>query len=236
MIDLGTLGGTCGSADALNNRGKVVGLSNLAGNLTYHPFLWSRGVLTDLGTLGGNNGHATWLNDAGDVVGGADLPGSQVHDAFLWKHGVMTDLGNLGQTSFAHAINSEGQVVGHSKINDGTFRAFLWEGGGPMIDLNTLIPPGSSLTLTDAIYVNDRGEIAGNGLLPNGDGHAYLLIPNGDCDDDCEGRIAASQNRAVQYPAATQQKVESPREVINQLHKSLTQPSRFPGQRSAPRD
>jgi probable HAF family extracellular repeat protein len=43
MIDLGTLGGTQGFATALNNRGQVVGQSNLAGNQTAHPFLWDRG-------------------------------------------------------------------------------------------------------------------------------------------------------------------------------------------------
>ncbi len=96
MMDLGTLGGTVGSPSALNIRGQVVGTSNLAGDLTYHPFLWERGVLKDLGTLGGNNGMAWWLNNAGEVVGRADLPGSQTHDAFLWKNGVMTDLGSLG--------------------------------------------------------------------------------------------------------------------------------------------
>jgi probable HAF family extracellular repeat protein len=49
--------------------------------------------------------------------------------------------GNLGLTSFAFAINNRGQVVGHSLTEDGTFHAFLWEDGGPMIDLNSLIAP-----------------------------------------------------------------------------------------------
>jgi hypothetical protein len=42
MVDLGTLGGTIGFANFLNSRGEVVGSSNLAGDLTHHPFLWSR--------------------------------------------------------------------------------------------------------------------------------------------------------------------------------------------------
>ena len=104
-------------------------------------------------------------NNAGQVVGEADLPGSQTHDAFLWEKGVMKDLGNLGHSSFAFAINSNGQVVGHSLANDGTFHAFLWENGGSMIDLNALVPPGSSLQqLTDALNINDRGEIYGVGV------------------------------------------------------------------------
>jgi hypothetical protein len=33
------------------------------------------------------------------------------------------------------------------------------------------------MQLADATFINDRGEIIGQGLLPNGDVHAYLLIP-----------------------------------------------------------
>jgi probable HAF family extracellular repeat protein len=160
MTDFGTLGGTVGFAQGINNRGQVIGQSNLAGNVIFHPFIWDRGLLTGLGTLGGDNGTTSWINDAGQVVGEADLPGSQTHDAFLWKNGVMTDLGNLGQTSFAFAINSKGQVVGASRIDGGTVHAFLWEKGGPMIDLNAFVPSGSSLQqLTHAFNINDRGEI-----------------------------------------------------------------------------
>jgi probable HAF family extracellular repeat protein len=172
------------------------------------------------------------------VVGEADFPGDQVHDAFLWKHGVMTDLGNLGQTSFAFAINSGGQVVGHSLINDGTFRAFLWENRGPMIDLNNLISPGSGLTLTEAIYINNRGEIAGTGLLLNGDVHAYLLVPNGDCDAGCEGRIAASQNTGPSARAlpTMKQRSEPLSSRVNQPRNRLMQRYHIPGRPASPSD
>ena len=243
MIDLGTLGGTCGFANALNNQGQVVGLSSLAGNLTFHPFLWDGGVLRDLGTFGGSIGQATWINDGGEVVGEADLPGDQVHDAFLWKHGVMTDLGNLGRTSFAFANNSEGQVVGHSQIHDGTFHAFLWENHGPMIDLNSLIPPGSGLTLTEAIYVNDRGEIAGSGLLLNGDVHAYLLIP---CDekhpDECEdySMIEATPQQTsaptTQHSSLMRQGSESLVSPVERGRRMMQPGYDRHGQTAAPRD
>ena len=71
MIDLGTLGGVIGVANGLNNRGQVVGASDLKEDLTALPFLWERGRLVDLGTLGGTFGVATWLHDGGEVVGGA---------------------------------------------------------------------------------------------------------------------------------------------------------------------
>ena len=55
---------------------------------------------------------------------------------------------------------------------------------GPSIDLNTLIPPGSGLQLTQAVSINDRGEIAGQGATAAGDNHAFLLIP---CDENHPG-------------------------------------------------
>ena len=191
MTDLGSLGGTFGAPFWLNNRGQVVGASNLPGDQTFHPFLWDRGTLKDLGTLGGYTGTAFWINDAGEAVGYADLPPNPpgcagldcIHHAFLWKHGVMKDLGTLNDPcSRAFSINLSGQVVGGTAPCNGEFtRAFLWENGGPIIDLNTLVLHGSGLTVRIGYYINDRGEIAGQGVLPNGDVHAVLLIP---CDGD----------------------------------------------------
>jgi probable HAF family extracellular repeat protein len=236
MVDIGTLGGTRGVASFINNRGQVVGTSNLAGDQTQHPYLWDRGSLKDLGTLGGDNGQAIWINDAGEVAGEADLPGSQTHDGFLWKNGVMTDLGNLGQTSFAFAINSEGQIVGHSKIDDGTFRAFLWEKGGPMVDLNMLVSSASDIVLADPYSINDRGEITVTGFLPNGDEHAVILIPNGDCEDACEAKIATGQNRATITHFPAEMKDESGMRFIpvNQFRNRLMQRYHIPGQAAAP--
>jgi probable HAF family extracellular repeat protein len=71
IIDIGSLGGTLGQANALNSQGQVAGNSNLTGDSTQHAFLWDRGTLTDLGTLGGTFSLANWLNDEGEVVGGA---------------------------------------------------------------------------------------------------------------------------------------------------------------------
>jgi probable HAF family extracellular repeat protein len=205
MLDLGTLGGTSGQPNWLNRRGQVAGTSNLAGDLTNHPFLWDRGVLIDLGTLGGTNGQALWVNDAGEVVGEADLPGDQVHDAFFWRNGVMTDLGNLGQTSFAYAINSKSQVVGHSLTNNGDYHAFIWQKGSGMVDLNTLIPANSSLLLRDAYNINDSGVIAGVGLpagCTDSDtcGHAYVLTPCGGFGDITNAAPCPAESGVAEAP------------------------------------
>jgi probable HAF family extracellular repeat protein len=202
MLDLGTLGGTCGIPSAINARGQVVGQSDLNGDLTFHPFVWTEpGPIQDLGTLGGDNGLTTWINDDGDIVGDADRPGSQQHDAVLWSDGRMMDLGVLAgdSCSKAYYVNSHGQVVGTSEsqtlcdIPTGE-HAFLWERGGPMMDLNTLVPPGSSLELTFAFAINDRGEIVGVGVPQGcspGDvgvcGHAFVLAPCDENHPDIEG-------------------------------------------------
>jgi probable HAF family extracellular repeat protein len=210
MIDLGTLGGTLSAVDGpaivMNNRGQVGGTSTLSGDQTYHPFLWERGVMKDLGTLGGDTGFVTWITDSGDLIGTADLPGppgSQSHHAFLWRIGVKTDLGSLGGSSHAEGINSQGQIVGRSKPtpDSSVQHAFLWENGGPMVDLNTLIPPNSPLLLEEGGNINDRGEIAGRGLPSGCDdvdacGHVFLLIPCGNnpsCNSEANVATAASQ-------------------------------------------
>jgi hypothetical protein len=46
-----------------------------------------------------------------------------------------------------------------------------------MTDLNTLIPPGSPLFLKEPIGINDRGQIAGFGLLSDGEQRGFLLTP-----------------------------------------------------------
>jgi probable HAF family extracellular repeat protein len=182
MLDLGTLGGTMGFPYGLNNRGQVIGISNLTGDLTGHPFIWERGSLIDLGTLGGSYGIAMGINDAGEIVGGATNENDQAFLAFLWKDGVMTNLGTLDgdDCSWAFHINSEGQIVGNSyPCAGGPGHGFIWQNGF-MTALNALLPTGSSLTPEgDGAVINDRGEIAEMGLLPNGDVHVFLLIP---CD------------------------------------------------------
>jgi probable HAF family extracellular repeat protein len=229
MTDLGTLGGTIGSASGFNNRGDVIGQSNLSGDVYFHPFLWSKKTkMKDLGTLGGNTGTVNWINDSGDIAGKADLPGQppENHDAVLWQHRgqQMIDLGVLPGDACANAynVNNRGQVVGTSEnstlcqIPTGE-HAFLWEHGGPMVDLNSLIPPGSSLELTFAFAINDSGEIIGVGV-PSGCtpenvelcGHAFALTPCDDlhpgldgCDYSLVEASAMPPSRPAELPAAS---------------------------------
>ena len=64
--------------------------------------------------------------------------------------------------------------------------ARLAHGSAPrlVLDLNLLIPSDSGWHLINATSINNRGEIVGEGYLPNGQSHAYLLTPLVDADNE----------------------------------------------------
>jgi probable HAF family extracellular repeat protein len=155
--------------------------------------------LIDMGTFGGPESridYAIPLNNMGmvsgnnrrQVVGQSDLPGDTTHHAFLWtQEGGMQDLGTLnGQpVSLAFGINNQTQIVGifEDFAGDNT-TGFLWQ-DGVMTDLNTLIPPRSSLFIKEPVGINDREEIVGFGLLADGvTQRGFLLTP---CDEHHPG-------------------------------------------------
>jgi probable HAF family extracellular repeat protein len=214
MRDLGSLGGVVGFVEELNNRGQVIGGSSTAANPRAciapngsveftnpgcDPYLWDGGEMIDLSshTTGAIPYTADAIDDTGEIMGAAGFP-DQPYDAYLRRQdGRAVDLGHVSGDCYseAWAINIHGQVVGDSySCPDGSFHAaFLWEDGS-IADLNGLIAAGSGLQLVSANAINDRGEIAGNGVPPGvspGDfytlGHAYLLIPCDENHPDIEG-------------------------------------------------
>jgi probable HAF family extracellular repeat protein len=191
MIDLGTLGGTFGAPGAISNGGQIVGNSNISGDVVTHAFVWERNHMIDLGTLGGDNSFGNWINNAGQAVGTSDLPDGS-HHAFVWRKGVIRDLGAVGSDNCSNGvgINSAGVATGTSTDCQGNvLHVFLWQNGS-IVNLSALIQPGSDITFYDPVMINDRGEIAGNGITSDGNNHAVLLVPVGDCDYECEGRAA----------------------------------------------
>lgn len=230
-------GGTYGIATGLNNRGEVTGIMNLTGDTTWHSFLWAEGAITDLGTLGGSNTTAIWLNRHGHVVGKSDVAAmctacpagdqNQLHHPFMWKDGVMKDLGLLydDTAGVAYSANAKDQAVGvidpctavnYDSCEAPIYHSFLWENGS-IVDLQTLLLPGSGITLdcasgggrgcVGAYNINDRGEIAAQGVLSNGDSRALLLIP---CDQNhadvegCEYDMVAANSSALANKMPTQ--------------------------------
>ncbi len=199
MIDLGTWGGTLATVWNVNNKGQVVGYSFLPGDQNWKGFIWDKGVLTPA-SLGGHGSYLGWLNEAGDAAGGSFLPDEQTVHTTLWKKGQVSDIGAVGQDTCAQAysINASQQVVGVSVDTCAHFpngRAFLWENGGPMVDLNSLIENLSGLRVYIGLYITDSGQIYGQAVDSNSNNHTVVLIPDGDCNSNCEQRIGEFANR-----------------------------------------
>ena len=104
---------------------------------------------------------------------------------FLWENGQMIDLGVAAPCSRGGAltINSRGEIAGGfggcgPDPGDRTFnRGFLWQKGKPIVDVNTLITPGSEIWVDEISFINDTGMMVGAGILPDGSSRAVLLVP-----------------------------------------------------------
>ncbi len=131
--------------------------------------------VTDLGVVKGNHNMVHAINNVGQMVGCA-LGGKGGIEAFV-RDGRTRRLGSLGGVfSAAHGINNGGQIVGGSlTADDQEFHAFLFT-SGTMYDLNELLVNGGTWELTQAVGINDRGQIIGIGLF-NGEDHVFLLQP-----------------------------------------------------------
>ncbi|HZD30859.1 MAG TPA: hypothetical protein VE779_04280 [Candidatus Angelobacter sp.] len=135
-VDLGNLGGATGQAGgniawAINNKGQVIGVSDLPSDSTFHAFLWTRQTgMEDLGTLPGHVAStASGINDDGTVVGLSFDANFNGH-AFIWQHGTMSDLNNLAPNSpmylfSACGINAQGEIAGLGVTSTGEFHAYL---------------------------------------------------------------------------------------------------------------
>jgi probable HAF family extracellular repeat protein len=179
-------GDEVGTANAVNDRGQVVGISGICGEAVggvsaIHAVLWEDGEAIDLGNLGAE----VWntpvaINEAAEVVGFAGLP-SGFLGAFYWSEETgIEPLGTLREEhvhSEAWGIDNRGRAVGISC--DAAFldcRAFLWQ-EGEMFDLNDLTPAGAP-HLRTARDISDRGMITGQAIdAATGARRAYLAIP-----------------------------------------------------------
>jgi probable HAF family extracellular repeat protein len=169
-------------AYAINTAGQVAGFSVVA-NQNIHATVWTGGVPQELGPVLNANeiSFAFGLNNNGQVVGSYSPANVNLEHAALWSGGTATDLSSLGgDLSDAFAVNDSGQIVGHSNLtgSNANLHATLWE-GTTIFDLNNLLDPsGAGWLLTDALGINDQGQIVGIGIDPNGKSHGFLLTPD----------------------------------------------------------
>ncbi len=133
VLKLGSLGGTVGRSNAVNDRGWVSGWWNLPGDTNHHAVLWIDAQSNDLGTLGGPNSEIEFIatNDFGLLAVGSDTSNidpygenfcfftpsdNRLCSAFQWQNGVMSALPGLGgNNSYATSSNRSGHIVGFAE-------------------------------------------------------------------------------------------------------------------------
>jgi uncharacterized membrane protein len=175
------------SVVAINQWGLMVGTTGSRDG--EHAFSYVAGKYTNLGSLGsaGSTSSATLVNNRGWIAGtfGA-TPADSRYSFFLYQNGKMHDIGlppQSGGSSHLGGMNDCGHIVAYSVPDFGPSfdQAFLYE-EGIWQDLQQFIDPKSSWLVTDAIDINDSGEILGFGTLLGPTGYIYrftaiLLVP-----------------------------------------------------------
>jgi len=165
---LGLLPGAGGSftgASGINASGEVVGSGDNAAS-DERAWEYLGGVMSDIGTLGGPQASAAAINAGGQIVGSSQTS-TDADDGFLYQGGKMTD---LGLNVLPDGINIHGVIVG-----EGPGGAFVGT-AGHLQNLNSLV---SGYTLTNAVAINDNGQIVAQGNNnTSGQGDAFLLTPS----------------------------------------------------------
>lgn len=133
-IDLGNLGGSFNNfAKGINNRGDVVGSSDVANDTVFYGFLWTKekGKMQSLLPFGADVASlALAINDGRDVTG-VSLDGNFNPRAVLWHHEKAFDLnGLIPNTSLLYlltacSVNRSGEIIGLAVDSNGAFHGYL---------------------------------------------------------------------------------------------------------------
>jgi probable HAF family extracellular repeat protein len=183
--DLGDLGtGGYLQVSGINDAGQLVGdvRGTVEGDYGFITGPDGMGV-RNLGSLGGGYSRALSVNNTGQVVGYSNNAESQGHAFVTGPDGMgMRDLGDLGGgLSFATGINDAGQVVGYSATSNrvGVLEdqhAFVTgPDGNGMMDLNSLVDLPAGWILTNAMGINNNGQVIAAGIVPEPETYALML-------------------------------------------------------------
>ena len=156
----------------ITGNGQILAEEGLSGLTAYHAYVYTPATNSwnDLGTPNAGPIVSAALNDNGQVVA------AMKDQLFLYSNGKWNGIGTPpGLPDIApRAFNDAGQVLVNASVTaTSPSQPFLFS-NDQWINLNTLLPAGSTVTLVGAGALNrQNGQIVATGA----DGHAYLLTP-----------------------------------------------------------
>lgn len=170
------------SAAGMNSSGEVIGFASTDTG-TQQGFIYSHGHLKPVVPPGGVSSTVGAINDSGEIVGvyypsaGSFLGGNLFIDTRSGSKdlGLALDMRSDDEEDLPFAINDAGDIVGGAQTTV-TEAAWIYQPEKGFSDLNNDIASNSGWSLFQAIGINARGEIVGNGTL-NGEEHGFLLTP-----------------------------------------------------------
>ena len=195
VTDLGTLGGPIANGFAVNDFGRVTGVSTLA-NANTHAWLWDDG-LTNIGPLAGDlQSHGFGITNNDTVLAASYDLGEVVVHGFAWQNQTATPLGDF----LPRRGNDAGVIVGYVTVNDPSYgwvdRAARWV-NGTLLEMGTMGGHfsyaygisqsgrivGMSYTANDAsrrAFLWQNGTFHDIGTLGGAHSHAYAINSGGD--------------------------------------------------------
>jgi hypothetical protein len=166
---------------AINTHGNFVGWIALPSDPVGVPFLYDGAThLLPTPFAAASAGARLDVNDSDVVVGTYHATSDGTPHAFRYEHHNNQKLVDLHpsefQSSYAHGINNQNEVVGSVTDKKGTW-ATIWTVEEGMRKLNSLLAdPVNEWVLIEAYDINDKGQIVGYGTNA-GQLRGFLLTP-----------------------------------------------------------
>jgi hypothetical protein len=170
------------SVTGMNSSGEVVGFIDIDTG-GQQGFMYSHGHVRPVVPPGGVSSTVEAINDSGAIVGvyypssisylGGNIFVDTPHGSKVL--GLALDMGSDDEEDLPAAINDAGDIVGNAQTTV-TEAAWIYQPEKGFSNLNDDIAPNSGWSLYQAVGINSRGEIVGNGII-NGEYHGFLLTP-----------------------------------------------------------
>lgn len=161
LVELPTPNSTRGVANAINNRGDVVGY--MGGTTAQRPIIWEGGAARDLGVVNGTSAEPKAVNNSGIAVGWSHVGGAR--RGVIWTTGGQkVVLGTFGGVnSEATGINDFGIVVGNAETSTLNRKQAFWTHVSAAQILIPIVIPGA--TESWVTNVNSCGLVAGTAVF-----------------------------------------------------------------------